>query len=254
VPRTALSVNLNKIALLRNTRSIGIPDLRQAARISLQAGAAGITVHPRPDQRHIRPDDVGTLTELLREEFPAAELNIEGNPFEGDFLDLLRKNRPRQATLVPDSPGQATSDHGWDPDADGTRLAPIVRELHDLGIRISCFMDADADAIRRLRDQLPRAHRIELYTEPYAAAHAGGNDLSERLQSFRAAALAAGECEFGVNAGHDLNQANLRAFLEAVPNVREVSIGHALISEAIFDGLAPTVGAYLTEIQAAQPR
>lgn len=249
---TALSVNLNKVALLRNTRALGIPSVVDAARVSLEAGAAGVTVHPRPDQRHIRPGDVAALADLLRGEFPAAELNIEGNPFEGPFLELVRSVRPVQATLVPDSPEQATSDHGWDPRADAARLAPLVSELRQLGIRVSLFLDADPQAARRVAELLPDVARIELYTEPYAAAfEGGGSPLSEQLQRFRETALAAREVGLGINAGHDLNQANLRRFLMEVPEVLEVSIGHALIGEAIFDGLANTVRAYLREIEAA---
>lgn len=242
---TALSVNLNKVALLRNSRTLGIPDVIAAARVSLEAGAAGVTVHPRPDQRHIRPDDVRALARLLAESYAGREFNIEGNPLERGFMDLVREVRPDQCTLVPDSPDQATSDHGWRPAADGPRLKPIIAELKALGCRVSVFMDAETELIAGLAGL--GADRVELYTEPYAAAASAGAPEAQ-LQRFRAAARAATELGLGVNAGHDLNQKNLAPFLRAVPDVLEVSIGHALFSEAIFDGLAPTVRAYLAAI------
>jgi pyridoxine 5-phosphate synthase len=246
---TALSVNLNKVALLRNSRALGIPDVIQAARVSLEAGAAGVTVHPRPDQRHIRPDDVRALAQLLGESYAGREFNIEGNPLERGFMDLVRAVRPDQCTLVPDAPDQATSDHGWQPAADAPRLKPIIAELKSLGCRVSVFMDAEPELIRQLADL--GADRIELYTEPYAAAASAGAPEAQ-LERFAAAARAATALGLGVNAGHDLNQKNLAPFLRATPDVLEVSIGHALFSEAIFDGLAPTVRAYLAAINSAR--
>lgn len=246
---TALSVNLNKVALLRNSRALGIPDVLQAARVSLDAGAAGVTVHPRPDQRHIRPDDVRALAQLLAESYAGREFNIEGNPLERGFMDLVRAVRPDQCTLVPDSPEQATSDHGWQPADDGPRLKPLIAELKSLGCRVSVFMDADPALIAGLAGL--GADRVELYTEPYAAAASAGAPEAQ-LERFAAAARAATALGLGVNAGHDLNQKNLAPFLRAVPNVLEVSIGHALFSEAIFDGLASTVRAYLAAIQSAR--
>ncbi len=237
---TRLSVNVNKVALLRNTRNIGIPSVTQAALRSIEAGAHGITVHPRPDQRHIRPSDVFELVELVSGH-PGIEFNIEGNPFP-EFLDIVRKATPAQCTLVPDSPEQATSDHGWDLDQEGSRLAPIVRELNDLGIRVSLFMDAGSVQWQQAREL--GAHRVELYTEPYASAFAS-NDFQSALSQFAAAAKAAHAAGLGVNAGHDLNLQNLGVFCLAVPGILEVSIGHALIADALEMGLYNAVRAYL---------
>lgn len=237
---TRLSVNLNKVALLRNSRALGIPSVVRAARIALDAGAHGITVHPRPDQRHIRPDDVRELAELLAQR-PGIEFNIEGNPFHG-LVELARAWRPAQCTLVPDEAAQATSDHGWDLARDGERLRPLIADLRALGLRVSLFMDADPAAMATARTL--GADRVELYTEPYARAFmAGAHDAA--LANFGAAARAAQDAGLGVNAGHDLNRDNLPAFLAAVPGVLEVSIGHALIADALEDGLAQTVRAYL---------
>jgi pyridoxine 5-phosphate synthase len=238
-----LSVNLNKVALLRNTRALGIPSVTRAAVIALDAGAQGITVHPRPDERHIRGSDVHELHELLRG-YPEIEFNIEGNPFE-NALDLVREVRPHQFTLVPDDPAQATSDHGWDLERDGERLRRIVEEVKGLGVRVSFFMDADPKAMARAAAL--GADRIELYTEPYAK-HFGSARESEVLAAFTATARAAREAGLGVNAGHDLNQHNLPRFVAEVPGVLEVSIGHALIADALETGLAATVRAYLAAI------
>jgi len=240
---TRLSVNLNKIALLRNSRNLGIPSVRRAANIALDAGAAGITVHPRPDSRHIRLSDVHELAALLADR-PDAEFNIEGNPFEG-LVDIARKVRPHQCTLVPDDPGAFTSDHGWDVKHDGARLRPVIAELKSLGTRVSMFMDPLPEAMPAVRDL--GADRVELYTEPYAKAFSTEAQQSS-LRVYAAAASAAQDCALGVNAGHDLNQHNLPAFLSTVPGVLEVSIGHALVADAIEDGLAATVGAYLNAI------
>ncbi len=237
---TKLSVNVNKVALLRNTRSIGIPSVTQAALRSIEAGAHGITVHPRPDQRHIRPSDVFELVELVAGH-PGLEFNIEGNPFP-EFLDIVRRVRPAQCTLVPDSPEQATSDHGWDLDREARRLAPIVQELNDLGIRVSLFMDAGTVQWQQVREL--GAQRVELYTEPYAAAFAR-NDFESTLSQFAAAASAAQAAGLGVNAGHDLNLQNLGAFCRTVSGILEVSIGHALIADALEMGFYNAVRAYL---------
>ncbi|HEY2189382.1 MAG TPA: pyridoxine 5'-phosphate synthase, partial [Caldimonas sp.] len=236
---TALSVNVNKIALLRNQRALAIPSVVDLSRIALEAGAHGITVHPRPDQRHIRSDDVDALAALLRE-WPGAEFNIEGNPFH-NLMPLLRSAHPQQCTFVPDETGQATSDHGWDLARDGDRLAPLITEAHSLGARVSVFMDAVPEAMARAR--AIGADRVELYTEPYAAAF-GTVAQAQVVASFRAAAEAAQRLGLGVNAGHDLNRVNLGEFLAAVPGVLEVSIGHALIADALELGLAETVRAY----------
>jgi pyridoxine 5-phosphate synthase len=237
---TKLSVNLNKVATLRNTRNVGIPSVTHSALVCLQAGAHGITLHPRPDERHIRPHDVAEIAELLRA-FPGAELNIEGNPFLG-VMEYAEKYRPAQCTLVPDDVAQSTSDHGWDLAKDGARLRPILARLRELGCRSSIFMDAEPSAMKAAREA--GADRVELYTEPYAAAFARGAQAPV-VAKFRDAAREAARQGLGVNAGHDLNQQNLPEFLETVPGVLEVSIGHALIAEALEVGLAETVRRYL---------
>lgn len=244
---TRLSVNLNKVALLRNSRALGIPSVVRAATIALDAGAHGITVHPRPDGRHIRTQDVYDLAQLLKGRGDA-EFNIEGNPFHA-VLDLVREVRPQQCTLVPDDPGAFTSDHGWDLERDGARLKPIVAGLAALGIRVSLFMDPLPEAMPAARDV--GADRVELYTEPYARAFGTAGENAE-LARYAAAAQAAQQAGLGVNAGHDLNQDNLPRFLSAVPGVLEVSIGHALISDALESGLAQTVRDYLAAV-ASQP-
>jgi pyridoxine 5-phosphate synthase len=234
----ALSVNVNKVALVRNTRHLGIPSVLRAAQLCLEAGAHGITVHPRPDARHIRADDVRELAALLKQ-WPHAEFNIEGNPFD-NLMGFVREHRPQQATFVPDSPGQFTSDHGWDA-AGLERVAPLVREARALGVRVSLFMDPEPALMARVADT--GAHRIELYTEPYAAAHDTPGQPAQ-LARYADAARAALALGLGINAGHDLNRANLPDFLRAVPGVQEVSIGHALIADALELGYAATVRAY----------
>jgi pyridoxine 5-phosphate synthase len=238
---TMLSVNLNKVALLRNARAGISPSVTDAAQICLEAGAGGVTLHPRPDRRHARPDDVRDLAALIRNA-PGAELNVEGNPFP-DFLDLVRQVRPTQCTLVPDAQDVLTSDHGWDLAADGERLRPLISELKDLGIRVSLFMDPDAAQIDRA--QAIGADRIELYTEPYARA-CGSAEAVPQLQRFARAAEHARQAALGVNAGHDLSLENLGAFCDAVPGLLEVSIGHALISSSFELGLRAAVQAYLS--------
>ena len=243
---TRLSVNLNKIALLRNARTLGIPSVTRAATIALDAGAHGITVHPRPDARHIRIDDVRELAALLKSR-PAAEFNIEGNPFEG-LVAIAREVMPQQCTLVPDEPGAVTSDHGWDINRDGARLRPLVAELKAAGIRVSLFMDPVPAAMAAVRDL--GADRIELYTEPYARAFGSASERAE-VEKYAAAARAAQQAGLGINAGHDLNQQNLPRFLSGVPGVLEVSIGHALVADALEAGLAATVRGYLAAIARA---
>jgi pyridoxine 5-phosphate synthase len=242
---TALSVNLNKVALVRNTRHLGIPSVTRAATLCLQAGAHGITVHPRPDARHIRSDDVHALQALLQADWPRAEFNIEGNPFH-NLMDFVREVRPHQCTFVPDSEGQFTSDHGWDLRADASRVRPLIAEAQALGVRVSLFMDADPDAMQRAREV--GADRVELYTEPYAAAF-GTPRQQQELEKFAAAARAAHAAGLGVNAGHDLNLANLPPFVRAVNGVQEVSIGHALVADALELGYAATIQAYLAALQ-----
>ena len=241
---TTLSVNINKIAVLRNSRGHAQPDPVVAARVAIEAGCQGITVHPRPDQRHIRVDDVARVGAILGH----VEYNIEGNPFvpaRGSYpglIELVRATRPAQATLVPDGDGQLTSDHGFDLARDAERLRPLVHELKSLGCRVSLFVDADAADIERAA--AIGADRVEIYTEPYANAHATG-DYSRELEACVRTAQRARACGLGVNAGHDLSQQNLGALKHAIPFLAEVSIGHALIGEALYAGLATTVRAYL---------
>jgi pyridoxine 5-phosphate synthase len=242
----SLSVNLNKVALLRNSRPLDIPNPVDAAVLVLQAGADGITVHPRPDERHIRPSDVRDLVQLLKS-WPTVEFNIEGNPHH-QLMDHVRAVRPHQCTFVPDEVGAATSDHGWDLARDAERLRPLIAEARSLGCRVSLFMDPEASQMA-LAAQL-RADRVELYTEPYARAF-GTPQRNACLRRYQDAARAALQAGIGINAGHDLNRANLAAFLTAVPGVLEVSIGHALIADALEFGLARTVGLYLAEIRRA---
>jgi pyridoxine 5-phosphate synthase len=236
---TKLSANVNKVATLRNTRAVGVPSVTRAARICLDAGAHGITVHPRPDQRHIRPDDVREIAALLTA-YPNAELNIEGNPFHG-LVELAEQHRPAQCTLVPDDESQATSDHGWKLAQDGAKLRPIVTRLRALGCRVSLFMDPEASAMAAARDV--GADRVELYTESFASAFARG-ESARVTGAFRDSALAAQRVGLGVNAGHDLSLENLGPFLADVPDVLEVSIGHALIADALEMGLGEAVRRY----------
>jgi pyridoxine 5-phosphate synthase len=245
---TALSVNVNKVALVRNTRHLGIPSVTRAATLCLQAGAHGITVHPRPDERHIRAQDVHELAALMKQ-WPDREFNIEGNPTQ-NLLDFIRAVRPHQATFVPDSEDQFTSDHGWSFPQDVERLRPLIAECRALGVRVSLFMDPVPEQMSQAR--AVGADRIELYTEPYAAAW-GTPGQEAQLQRYAAAAQAALDAGLGVNAGHDLNRDNLTEFLRRVPGVAEVSIGHALISDALELGYAATVQAYLRCIAQAQP-
>lgn len=242
---TSLSVNLNKVALVRNTRHLGIPSVTRAAALCLEAGANGITVHPRPDQRHIRASDVPELAQLLQD-WPGREFNIEGNPFHNLMncaQQLIERRLPlHQLTFVPDSEGQFTSDHGWCFPADTERLRPLIEQAHAWGVRVSLFMDADATAMAAAR--AVGADRVELYTEPYAAAWATP-ERDAQLARFAAAAQAALAAGLGVNAGHDLNRDNLSAFVRQVPGLAEVSIGHALVSDALEMGYQATVQDYL---------
>ena len=246
---TVLSVNVNKIAVLRNSRGGNEPSVVAAATTCIEAGCGGITVHPRPDQRHVRPHDVFDLAPVVR---GLVEYNLEGNPFappRGDypgFLALVAAVRPDQATLVPDGDGQITSDHGFDLRRDAVRLRPLIAELKASGARVSLFVDAGAPDIELAAEI--GADRIELYTGPYAHAYAAG-DVAAELARCVETARRAQAVGLGVNAGHDLSQANLGAFLRTVPDVLEVSIGHALIGEALYAGLVPTVAAYLDTIR-----
>jgi pyridoxine 5-phosphate synthase len=244
--RTALSVNVNKIALLRNTRHLGIPDVVKLSRQALEAGAQGITVHPRPDARHIRTQDVHDLAALMKQ-WPQAEYNIEGNPFH-NLMGFVRELRPHQVTFVPDSEDQFTSDHGWRFPQDLARLQPVIDEALALGVRVSLFMEPLPEMMAAARAS--GAQRVELYTETYAAAH-GTTRQAEVLAAFTATAHAAMAVGLQVNAGHDLNRDNLTDFLRAVPGVLEVSIGHALIADALELGLTETVRDYQRCIQRA---
>jgi len=247
-PRTALSVNLNKVALIRNSRVTAIPSVTEFAATCIHAGADGITVHPRPDQRHIRASDCRELANCLDVEF-----NIEGNPFApaqasnqphvGDypgFMELVAQCRPAQCTLVPDGDTQLTSDHGFDLQRDGERLRPIIEQIHAYGARVSLFMDPDPQQIRLAK--AIGADRIELYTGPYAEAYETGN-WQQSWQQYFEATQAAVDAGLGVNAGHDLNLNNLTDFLR-IPGILEVSIGHALTVDALKMGMTEAVKAY----------
>jgi pyridoxine 5-phosphate synthase len=249
---TKLSVNINKVATLRNTRPLGIPSVVHCAKLALEAGAAGITIHPRPDQRHIRAADVQELADLLKK-YPHAEFNIEGNPFH-EFMPHIRAVKPTQCTLVPDAVDAPTSSSGWQFSGDGSanmqRLRPLIAEMKSLGCRVSLFMDADSRDLERAKEL--GADRIELYTEPYAAAFVkGGKTLENSLTQFANAARTAARSGLGVNAGHDLNLPNLPVFLSRVPGIEEVSIGHALIADALEFGLAETVRRYVAACNAS---
>ena len=248
---TSLSVNLNKVALVRNTRHLGIPSVTRAATLCLQAGANGITVHPRPDGRHIRAHDVPELANLLKD-WPDCEFNIEGNPLH-NLMDvvgqLVAQQLPvHQVTFVPDTEGQFTSDHGWMFPADAAVLRPLIDQAHAWGLRVSLFMDADVAAMAAAK--AVGADRVELYTEPFAAAW-GTPGQATQLARFAKAAQAALDVGLGVNAGHDLNRDNLTAFIAQVPGVSEVSIGHALIADALELGYSATIKDYLRCIREA---
>ncbi|MFC6840770.1 pyridoxine 5'-phosphate synthase [Xanthomonas theicola] len=249
---TQLSVNVNKIAVLRNSRGGELPSVLEAVRACLDAGAHGITVHPRPDRRHIHAEDVLALAALTSAR--SVEFNIEGNPFAPPrpgypgLIALCAQTRPAQATLVPDGDGQLTSDHGFDFGRDSARLRPLIAKLKALGCRVSLFVDADNPDLAVAADL--GADRVELYTGPYAAAFERGE--IHAAAPFAAAARRAQAAGLGVNAGHDLAGANLGTFLAQVPQVLEVSIGHALIGEALYAGLDATVKAYLAVLDTAR--
>lgn len=245
--QTALSVNLNKIALLRNSRPGNYPDVVVHGEICLDAGADGLTLHPRPDQRHVRPGDVYAIAELVRDR-KGIELNIEGNPFAEisgsfpGFMKLVHDTLPDQCTLVPDANDQLTSDHGFDLKTAGKKLRPIIEELQDIGVRVSLFMDPDIEQVQLAKEI--GADRIELYTGPYALAFKDRDEIFDQLfEHYRAAAECAQAINLGLNAGHDLNLDNLGYFRQ-VPELLEVSIGHALTVDALQMGLANAVGAY----------
>jgi pyridoxine 5-phosphate synthase len=234
-----LSVNLNKIALLRNSRGANNPGPRFAAETCIAAGAAGITLHLRADRRHAREDDVRIIRELCAER--DVEFNLEGDP-RPELVALALEIKPTQFTLVPVTPGEVTSDHGWDLPAQRELLAPVVRAVQAEGIRVALFMDPEPERVARAAEA--GADRIEIYTEPYGAAF-GGPRMRDELNRVRASAQAATRAGLGVNAGHDLNLANLPLLAREVPEILEASIGHALVADALYLGLAETVRRYV---------
>ena len=264
----ALSVNLNKIALIRNSRDTTNPSVPEHARMALDAGADGITVHPRPDQRHIRASDCFDLAPVVAERSLSKyghpiEFNIEGNPFAGPrrsdragvsdypgFMELVREIRPQQCTLVPDGDDQLTSDHGFDLKQDGDRVAPLLADLKSLGIRTSLFMDPNVEQIRLAAEV--GADRIELYTESYADAFKPDTNVDAVFEEFRVATEAAMDAGLGVNAGHDLDLDNLPRFA-GITGILEVSIGHALTVDAIRMGFDNAIAAYQHALGKAAP-
>lgn len=240
---TKLSVNLNAVALLRNRRDLPWPSLTHLGRIALAAGAHGLTVHPRPDQRHTRFSDLPDLRALIDDEFPGAEFNIEGYPTM-EFLDLVETHQPDQVTLVPDDPAQPTSDHGWDFSAHGEWLEPIVTRLKKGGMRVSLFCDPDRRAIPAAR--ATGAHRVELYTGPYGGSHSDSEKAAKALGMLAEAAEAANAAGLAVNAGHDLTIENLAPLVRRMPLLAEVSIGHGLTAAALEFGMAGAVRRFLS--------
>lgn len=237
---TKLSVNINKIATLRNARGGNAPDVIKAAADIERFGADGITVHPRPDERHITYEDVRALKKIVH-----TELNIEGNPREKKFVDLVLEVLPHQVTLVPDVQGQLTSDHGWDTITHHDYLREIIEVFKSKGIRTSIFLDANTNMVKGAKET--GTDRIELYTEEYARKYV--SEREQVIRSFREAALKAAELDLGINAGHDLNLDNLAYFKQHIPNLLEVSIGHALISDALYFGLENTVQLYKLQLR-----
>lgn len=240
---TLLSVNLNAVAQLRNRRDLPWPSVVGIARVVLDAGASGITIHPRPDERHIRRTDVFELADMLRAEYPEAEFNIEGYP-SADFIALIQQVNPQQVTLVPDSPEQATSDHGWDFHGKGNYLTSMVQQIKAPGRRVSLFCDPEAGIDGVTAAKATGADRIELYTGPYGGCYADPDKAEYELAALSKTARAAHAAGMGVNAGHDLTLANLPAFQAAVHGVDEVSIGHGLTADALLMGFGPAVKAY----------
>ena len=238
----ALSVNLNAIAQLRNRRDLPWPSVVGMGRVALENGAQGLTVHPRPDERHIRFTDLPDLRALIDDEFPEAEFNIEGYPTD-EFLDLCEANAPEQVTLVPDAPAQATSDHGWDFTANHNMLSPIVARLKSNGFRVALFADADPEGVRWAVDT--GADRIELYTGPYAGTYDSPSAAQRELDALQATADAAREVGLGTHAGHDMTVANLPPLVARIPDLFEVSIGHGLTADALEYGMAATVKRFL---------
>ena len=236
---TRLSVNINKIALIRNSRGSNLPDLRQVAQDCEKFGAQGITVHPRPDERHIRYDDIPILKDIVKTEF-----NIEGNPTER-FLSMVEKHRPHQVTLVPDAPGALTSDSGWDTITHLSKLQDIVQRMHAVGVRVSIFLNPELDMVEGAKKV--GTDRIEFYTGDYAKYYK--QDKAAAIAPFVEAAKAANNLDLGINAGHDLNLDNLNYFSHCIPDLLEVSIGHALVTDALYFGMQNTIKMYLHELQ-----
>ncbi|RRY21635.1 pyridoxine 5'-phosphate synthase [Brucella anthropi] len=240
-----LSVNLNAVAMLRNRRDLPWPSVTGLGRAALAAGAAGLTVHPRPDQRHIRFSDLGDIRALIDDEFPQAEFNIEGFPSEA-FLDLVEKHQPEQVTLVPDDPTQATSDHGWDFVSKSDFLAPIAARLKAGGMRVSLF--ADPDPLGYERAAAIGVDRVELYTGPYGATYDDPAAAIRELDRLEKAANAATALGLDINAGHDLTVDNLPALIKRIPQLSEVSIGHGLTADALMYGIPVTVSRYIAAL------
>jgi pyridoxine 5-phosphate synthase len=239
-----LSVNVNAIAYLRNRRDLPWPSVVDLSRAALDAGAIGITVHPRPDERHIRRGDVTDLRKMLRADYPKAEFNIEGYP-DARFLALVEDEKPDQVTLVPDDPSQGTSDHGWDIAANRALLTQVIARLHKGNMRVSLFVDPDPSA-PQLANEVG-ADRIEIYTGPYGGAFQP-HDIEREFAKVVAAGRAAGEAGLGLNAGHDLTRDNLPPLVKALPNLQEVSIGHAITADALMFGMGETVSKFRTAI------
>ena len=239
---TKLSVNLNAIAMLRNRRDLPWPSVTGIGRIALAAGAHGLTVHPRPDQRHTRYSDLPAIRALIDDEFPQAEFNIEGFPTE-EFLRLVEKTEPDQVTLVPDDPAQPTSDHGWDLPSRTAFLAPVVARLKRRGFRVSVFIDADEAVAEAARQT--GADRVELFTGPYGSSEVDSEKARKQLDLLGKAADVALAAGLAVNAGHDLTVANLPALARRIPHLAEVSIGHGLTADALEFGMAETVRRFL---------
>jgi pyridoxine 5-phosphate synthase len=247
--RPALSVNINKVATLRNSRGGELPRVLDAVHVCLAAGAAGITVHPRADQRHITPQDVHDVAAVLKAH-PSVEFNIEGDP-RPDLLALVHEIRPHQCTLVPVAPGEVTSQAGWMSGPHTAALGAAVADLQARGIRVSLFVDPDLDSIRFAASL--KADRVELYTEPFARAFEQGKDPAARsFERYVGAANLAASLSMGVNAGHDLDLDNLQLFRD-LPHLDEVSIGHAIMSRALFVGLSTVVAEYLAVLSAGRP-
>lgn len=247
---TALSVNLNAVAMLRNRRDLPWPSVTAIGRIALEAGAAGLTVHPRPDQRHIRFHDVGALASVVAD-FPDAEFNIEGYP-TSEFIDLVLAQRPHQVTLVPDDPSQATSDHGWDFAEHLDPLREHVGRLRAAGLRVCLFCDPDAGSHQLEAAAQTGAHRLELYTGPYGATFDDPVGRAKCLDDLEATADAALQLGLGLNAGHDLTVENLPQLVERVPAIAEVSIGHGLTADALIHGMAATVRRFLGALSGSE--